>query len=34
MEPDETKLEELVLCIADQSVADPDFGLTKLNKIA
>jgi hypothetical protein len=33
MEPNEGKLEELILYIADQSVTDPDFGLTKLNKI-
>ncbi len=30
---DAKKLEELILYIADASVVDPDFGMTKLNKI-
>lgn len=33
VEPNEAKFEELVLYIAGQSVTDPDFGMTKLNKI-
>jgi hypothetical protein len=32
-QPDEAKLKELVLYIAEKSVSDPDFGATKLDKV-